>query len=476
MSDGLQDLLCNLPSVDRLLALLGPGLAGAPRALLIRGAREAVEAARRRTLETRDPRHTEETAVLEEAKRRVREALRPNLRRVVNGTGVVVHTNLGRSPLAPSVLAFIEETASGYSNLEFDLKKGGRGIRYSVVEPLVKELTGAEAALVVNNNAGAVFLCLKALAEGREVVVSRGELVEIGGAFRVPDVMAQSGALLREIGTTNRTHPRDYEAAIGENTAMLLKVHTSNFAVVGFTSSVSMAEVAGIAKRRGILAMEDLGSGNLVDFSAYGFAPEPTVQDAVASGADVVCFSGDKMLGGPQAGIIVGKNEVLDRVKHHPLNRALRIDKLTLAALEATLRLYRDPRAALEAVPVLAMLTAPETRIRRRAQKLAARLHSLGIPGLEVRVVRVTSRVGGGALPRQDLPSAACSLTLSGKSAARLEEALRGGDPPVIGRIENGGLLLDARTLTEKDIPLALRAVRAACQHLAASGTGPLAV
>lgn len=380
----------------------------------------------------------------------------PRLRRVINGTGVVLHTNLGRSPLPSSLTSRIAEIAACYSNLEFDLETGRRGSRYSHVEPLLCELTGAEAALVVNNNAAAVLLALSALSLGKETVVSRGELVEIGGSFRIPDVMAQSGAILKEVGTTNRTHPDDYLRAIGPETALLLKVHTSNYAVVGFTAEVSAGELCTIGKKHHLPVMADLGSGSLVDLAPFGLPGEPTVQDFIAAGVDVVTFSGDKMLGGPQAGIIVGRRELIGAMKKHPLLRALRVDKMTFAALEEVLRMYRDPRRAIEAIPTLRMLTLTRDELLARGRSLARRIRSRKIPGLSVAVTEGASQVGGGAHPLLELPSALLSLALEGFSPDRIEERLRGMEVPVIGRIQRGSFILDVRTLLDDDIPLLL--------------------
>ncbi|MFP4475224.1 MAG: L-seryl-tRNA(Sec) selenium transferase [Desulfatibacillaceae bacterium] len=452
MSEKIQEKLRVLPAVDQVLHDLGDEMAGIPKSVATKCVRRAVDEERAAVLAAPDTHEINRDAILDRARALVGEELRSNLRRTVNGTGVVIHTNLGRSLLAEEAVQAVMDVSRHYSNLEFDLAKGRRGSRYSAVEPLLVELTGAEAALVVNNNAGAVFLCLKALAEGRKVVVSRGELVEIGGSFRIPDVMAASGARLVEVGTTNRTHPGDYEGAVDEETGMFMKAHTSNFAVVGFTASVSVAELVEIARPRGILVMEDLGSGNLVDLSSRGFMKEPTVQEAVASGADVVTFSGDKMLGGPQAGIIVGKKAAVDRVKKHPLNRALRIDKMTLAAMEATLRLYRDPARAMAAVPTLAMLTASPEALRNRARRLCNRVRRLGRDGITARLVQVSSRVGGGSLPLQELPSHAVAVAIRGLGPNQVELAMRLGDPPVTGRIENDEYLLDVRTLGDDEL------------------------
>jgi len=339
-----------------------------------------------------------------------------------------------------------------YTNLEFDLASGLRGSRYSLVEKLLCELTGAEAALVVNNNAAAVLLVLETLAKGREVVVSRGQLVEIGGSFRVPEVMARSGAMLVEVGATNRTHPRDYENAVTEQTALLLKVHCSNFRIIGFTREVTLEELVRIGRQKEIPVMEDLGSGCFIDLSRFGLEKEPTVQEAVASGADVITFSGDKLLGGPQAGIILGRREIVERVKKNPLNRALRIDKFTLAGLEAVLRLYQDEQTAVAKIPTLAMIAAPVEALQRRAKRLAVRLKSLPAEVCGVRVVQTVARVGGGAMPEQNLPSRGVMLLPRRMSVNRLEILLRALDVPIIGRIEDDSMLLDMRTVADDEI------------------------
>jgi L-seryl-tRNA(Ser) seleniumtransferase len=371
-------------------------------------------------------------------------ARRPALRRVLNATGIVVHTNLGRAPLAPQALEHVLEVGRGYSNLEYDVRAGVRGSRQDHVAGILRRLTGAEAALVVNNNAGAVLLALAALAEGRDVIVSRGELIEIGDGFRIPDVLARSGARLVEVGTTNRTRAADYERAIGEQTALLLRVHQSNFRVVGFAEQPSLRELAGVAKRHSLPLLDDLGSGALVDLG-----DEPTARESLAAGADAVCFSGDKLLGGPQAGIVAGRADLVERLRRHPLHRALRIDKLGLAALEATLRLYLDPERALADVPVLRMLREDASAVHTRAERLADAV------GGEVE--ETVARVGGGALPLAELVSYACAIEES------LAAPLRGGEPPVVGIVRDGRLLLDCRTLADADVDDVAAAV-AACR------------
>ena len=380
---------------------------------------------------------------------------------MVNATGVVVHTNLGRSLLARRALERLIEINRTYSNLEYDLDVGARGSRYVHVDRILCELTGAEASLVVNNNAAAVLLCLQTMAAGREVVVSRGQLVEIGGSFRIPDVMARSGAILREVGATNKTHLHDYEGAITSETALLLKVHTSNFAVVGFHQEVPLKDLRELGDRYHLPVMEDLGSGSLVDYSRYGLPKEPTVQEALAEGVDLVTFSGDKLLGGPQAGIILGKAEFVERCRTNPTNRALRVDKLTLGALEATLELYREPEKALAEIPTLAMITAPYERLRERANRLATRLKKLGLARLEVSTVPGVSRVGGGAMPLSAPRTRLLQVAIKGMSPTRLEQSLRAGRPPIICRMEDGHLLMDVRTLVADDAAVVAQALAA---------------
>jgi L-seryl-tRNA(Ser) seleniumtransferase len=383
-----------------------------------------------------------------------------SLKRVVNGTGVVIHTNLGRSPLPEPVRQHLLDTAFGYSNLEFDLDKGARGSRHAHVEQLLCELTGAETALVVNNNAAAVLLALSSLAEGREVLVSRGELVEIGGSFRIPDVMRLSGAILTEVGTTNRTHPADYRKAVSPATALLLKVHQSNFAQTGFIAEVTAADLVRIGAESALPVMADLGSGSLVDLAPHLQCSEPTVQDYLREGVAVVTFSGDKLLGGPQAGIIVGSRNCLDPMRSHPLARAMRIDKMTLAALEGTLRLYRDEREALVQIPALRMLTRTLSELRLLGQTLHRRLRGV-LPGtVRLSLETGSSRVGGGALPLLELPTALIAVEMEGVSPHQLEARLRTGAIPVLGRISRNRFLLDLRTILDADIPLLIRALR----------------
>jgi L-seryl-tRNA(Ser) seleniumtransferase len=421
--------LRDLPSVDELATAVGDPLAvDAARAVLAQ-AREEIKAG----FEPGDLRARVEAEVAA-----VRE---PRLRRALNATGVVVHTNLGRAPLAAAALERVREVGRGYSNLEYDVTAGSRGSRQDHVAGVLRRLTGAEAALIVNNNAAAVLLALAALAEGREVVVSRGELIEIGDGFRIPDVLSRSGARLVEVGTTNRTRAADYEAAVRPETALLLRVHQSNFRLVGFTELPTVAELSRVANRHGIPLIDDLGSGVLVSVP-----DEPSVRESLDAGADLVCFSGDKLLGGPQAGIVVGRAELVERLRRHPLQRALRADKLTLAALEGTLGLYLDPERALREVPVLRMLLEPVASVRARAERLAGMVDSA--------VEETVGRVGGGALPLTELPSFACAVEES------LAGPLRAGETSVVGIVRDGRLLLDCRTLTDSEVDEVAEAVR----------------
>jgi len=453
--EGKRQLLRAIPKVDEVLDWLS-GSTGAPARLLKSTVRLVLEEKRQDILAgaivTADD--LSRQALLPVLRARLDFRMAPNLKTVINATGVVIHTNLGRSILPAISMEFLLRAACRYSNLEFNLASGRRGSRYALVEELLCELTGAEAGLVVNNNAAAVLLVLDTLAKGREVIVSRGQLVEIGGSFRIPEVMVKSGAKLVEVGATNRTHPRDYEAAVGPETALLLKVHTSNFRLIGFTAEVTLEELVLLGKRHGLPVMEDLGSGSLVDISRFGLPKEPTVGEVIRAGVDVVTFSGDKLLGGPQAGVILGRKEYIDAIKKNQLTRALRIDKLTLAALESVLRLYMDEEEAIATIPTLAMLAMSAPAIERRAKRLLRRLRkSLG-SSCRVTLVATRSRVGGGAVPEQGLDSWAVGLSPVDRTINELEKGLRSVSPPVVGRIENDLLLLDMRTVAEDEIPI----------------------
>ena len=450
-----------LPSVDQLVrAVAGrEELRGVSRPRVTATVREVLDGERRRILGARAAPADADTLAT-----RVVQSLAGgrafSLRPVINATGVVLHTNLGRALLSPAALERLHQVAAAYSNLELDIETKERGSRYSHVEKLVQRLTGAEDVLVVNNNAAAVLLALQTLAAGREVIVSRGELIEIGGEFRIPDIMRRSGARLVEVGATNRTHLRDYADAIGPDTALLLKVHTSNYRIVGFTSDVPSRELVELGRARGVPVMEDLGSGSLVDLRPWGFPYEPTVPEVVASGVDVVTFSGDKLLGGPQAGLIVGRRELVGALKKNPLNRALRVDKLTVAALEATLAGYEagNPR---ETVPTLRMLTEPLATVLARARRALAALTPAARKRLAAEIVKGLGQVGGGALPTVELPTAALALGTDAADARRLDVALRNTEPAVIGRIADDRLLLDFRTVLRADVAPLVRALTA---------------
>ena len=438
-----------LPSIDSLMAEspMAEALKTVPRSLLLEAAREEVAASRARLKRGAEVASTAELA--KRAAARAHAALQPLLLRVINATGIVLHTNLGRAPFAERARRAVDDVARGYSSLELDLTTGRRGDRGVGVARWLTRLTGAEAALAVNNGAGAVLLALSALATGRAVVVSRGELVEIGGSFRIPEILEKSGARLVEVGTTNRTRIQDYERALEKGgVGAILRVHPSNFRMEGFTARPTLAELAGLAHRHRVPLIEDLGSGALVDLAAlFGLEREPTVGESLADGADVVTFSGDKLLGGSQAGLIVGKRRAIDRIKADPLARALRLDKLALAALEATLPLYADPGRAAHEIPALAMLRVSEAELMERAEHLALALET-AIPGLASKVVRGEGEMGGGALPMRELPGWVVEVRIESRSPLELQTAARSADPPVIGIVRADAFRLDPRTLS----------------------------
>ena len=449
-----KELLRNLPKVDECISKISAEFNRKIPAMLVKlVVQKCIDSERQRILGNADNcrKKSDEDwqSVFHHA---LQKKMQPNLRRVINGTGVVIHTNLGRSLLSASATQALTQAGSHYTNLEYNLETGKRGSRYSLVEEIICELTGAEAALVVNNNAAAVLLVLESLARSKEVIVSRGQLVEIGGSFRIPDVMKKSGAILIEVGATNRTHLSDYEEAITGETALLLKVHTSNFRMVGFTSEVSAEEMVALARKNGLAVVEDLGSGCLIDLSTFGLPKEPTVQEVINAGVDVVTFSGDKLLGGPQAGIIAGKRAAIEKIKKNPLNRALRIDKFTLASLEDVLRNYYDTGLALKTIPTLAMLTQAPGDIKRKGRRLLRRLEEKISPACVVRLIPTMSRVGGGAMPEYSLASWAIELQPRQVSLNTLEQAFRLLPLPLIGRIENEGFLIDLRTVPENEI------------------------
>ncbi|MFZ2950519.1 MAG: L-seryl-tRNA(Sec) selenium transferase [Desulfuromonadaceae bacterium] len=445
--------ISSIPKVDKVLSLpaIMSLLETHPRPTVLTAVRNVLAALRIDSVDGKLSAALDEELlsglIVNELERIIAPALHP----VVNGTGVVIHTNLGRSLLAESACRQMQEVARRYSNLEMDMATGERGERYVHVESLLCELTGAEAALVVNNNAAAVLLALSGIAAGKEVVVSRGELVEIGGSFRIPDVMRLSGGILKEVGTTNRTHLKDYQAAISPETALLLKVHTSNFSVVGFTAEVSVDQLVQCGSAAGLPVMADIGSGSLLDLSRYGITGETPVQEYLKAGVDVITCSGDKMLGGPQAGIILGTREIVARLRKNQLLRALRIDKLTLAALEATLRLYRDEREAVAEIPTLRMLTLQPAALKVKASSWIRRLRPKIPASVNLMVVAGNSQVGGGSLPLLDLPTFLLSVAAEGWSPRRIDAAFRGRKIPVLGRIQKGQYLLDLRTLQDAD-------------------------
>ncbi len=460
----LQNLLRTLPGVDVVLeqTAVDPALSDVPRSVLLNSIRNAIGFLRDAIRNDPDSFSINDvtiSTIADRVKILVKAAMTENLVTVVNATGVVIHTNLGRSLLAPDAVRHLIEVATRYSNLEFNLATGKRGSRYSAVEEIICEISGAESAIVVNNNAAAVLLALDTVAKDREVIVSRGELVEIGGSFRIPDVMAKSGGILKEVGTTNRTHRVDYERAITENTGLLLKVHTSNYAIVGFTAGVSLTEMVELGAKHHLPVMEDLGSGTFIDFKSYGLMKEPTVQESVTAGVDIITFSGDKLLGGPQGGIIIGKRDRIDQIKKNPLTRALRIDKLTLAALESTLRLYRDEAKAVANIPTLYMMTCPFQEIEKKATHLIERLKTIQDTRFSVDVMESVSKVGGGSLPLLELPTRCVGIRIKDMSAARIDAQLRKQSPPVIGRIGDEIFLMDMRTVMPDEIDILFRAI-----------------
>jgi len=444
--------LRTLPSVGSLLE--SPELSSyqgrAPHAVLASAAREAIAAARASLAGRAGAPPREE--ILRDAVRRVDQALRPAPLPVINATGIVIHTNLGRAVLPEEAVRAVAEAARRYSDLELTLTTGARGSRMAHVEPLLTELLGAEAALVVNNNAAAMLLALNTFSLGKEAVVSRGQLVEIGGSFRIPEILVRAGALLREVGTTNKTRLRDYERAIGPGTGLLLRVHPSNFAMVGFTEEPTRKELVALARKKRLPLVEDIGSGALIDFARWGLPAEPIAREAIAEGVSVVCFSGDKLLGGPQAGILAGKKKLIQAMKQNPMARALRVDKLTLAALVATLRLYRDPEKAATGIPTLRMLGEPAQSVRARAEQILRALGADRASQGRAEVVACTTEVGGGAMPLARVPSFALALRPARGRVEDLARSLRTGPDPVIGRIESGRLLLDLRTVDRDEL------------------------
>jgi L-seryl-tRNA(Ser) seleniumtransferase len=452
MAKQVANVLREIPSVDRLLKhpRCQVLLTRYNREYVTQKCRQALEQLRAAIRKGESPPTTDD-AVISEVEARIAAESRPGHVRVINATGTILHTNLGRALLAPEAIEAIGAVGRYPVNLEFDLASGKRGRREETLQSLLIELTGAEAATVVNNNAAAVLLGLNTLAQGKEVIVSRGELIEIGGAFRIPEIMAKSGAILKEVGSTNRTHPADYENAIGENTALLLKVHTSNYKVVGFTAEVSLEELVAIGKRRKLPVMEDLGSGALIDLSRYGLPKEPLVAERIAAGADIVTFSGDKILGGPQAGLMAGKKDIIGRVNKNHLQRALRCGKLTLAALEATLRLYRQAHDITQAIPTLRAFTRSPAEIRATGEQAAAQLRRALGAEFAIHLEESTSQIGSGALPTEELPTFVLAITHDHLNATVIATTFRGANPPIIGRIKDDRFMLDLRTIFDPD-------------------------
>lgn len=454
-------LLRNLPKIDELLKedKLNYALNTSSRIIILEAARKVIDCYRGKLLKEEIEGYSKEE-IIEEILKEINKKSLSNLRKVINATGVIIHTNLGRSILCKEAVKNVMNVCESYSNLEYNLEKGSRGTRYEHIEQLITRLTGAEAALVVNNNAAAVMLALNTLCNDKEAIVSRGELVEIGGSFRVPDVMRFSGAKLVDVGTTNRTHLYDYENYINENTGVLLKVHTSNFKILGFTESVSLEEMAALGDKYNIPVMEDIGSGTLIDFSKYGLSYEPTVQASVKNGIDVVTFSGDKMLGGPQVGIIVGKKKYIDEMKKNQLTRALRIDKITLAALEGTLKMYLDESLAVEKIPTLYMILSDEKTHEKRAYELSERLKKELNDNWRIKVDKDYSMVGGGSMPEEKINTYVVKIKNSVYKPVQLEEILRKNEPPIIIRISKDEIIMDLRTIYDKDFEIIVEALK----------------
>ncbi len=466
MDDKRKELLRGLPKIDEVIGLLEKQNMGekASKEIVLAICRDVVQKLRDQILTVSDkqlPALSSDTeAVAEKVEGLIHDLYRYKLKRLVNATGVILHTNLGRAPLCPEALDRILEVGKGYSNLEFDLEQGVRGLRYDHVTRLICVLTGAEDALIVNNNAAAVLLTLNTLADKKEAIVSRGELIEIGGEFRIPDVMTKSNSILREVGTTNRTRLSDYEKAIGPDTGVILKVHTSNYRIVGFTEEAELIPLVALGKQRGIPVFDDLGSGCLIDLAAHGLQHEPTVREVLATDVDVVTFSGDKLLGGPQAGIIVGKKDIIAKIKKNPLNRALRIDKFTLAALEATLMHYLAPEAVPRTLRSLKALTEPQADVKKRARKLVQKLKRVNIPDLTFEIREDVAAAGGGSLPTQDIPTIVVAVKSANMTTSRVEAKLRQAAVPIIVRVNESEILLDLRTVSEDEFGFVVDGLR----------------
>ncbi|MFH0812723.1 MAG: L-seryl-tRNA(Sec) selenium transferase [Pseudomonadota bacterium] len=460
-----KDFLRFIPSVNELLsqAPIQELLKAFPRRLVLTTIREEVENYRQEILtngqESFVSKETNAKMLVQRITDQVQKNAHFTLRKVINATGIIIHTNLGRAPLSSKMLEHLCTIAEGYCNLEYDLEKGERGSRYQHVDKILQELSGAESAIVVNNNAAAVLVALTTLAKSREVVISRGELIEIGGSFRLPDIMRQSGCILKEVGTTNRTKISDYEQAISEETALLLSAHTSNYRILGFTEQVPLKELVELGHLHNLPVMKDLGSGNFVDLSQFGMEDEPTVPRTLESGVDVVTFSGDKLLGGPQAGIILGKGKYLDQIKRNPLLRAIRVDKFTVAALEVTLREYLDVDKAIQSIPVLRMLTCPLEEIKKKAVTLFRGVRKRCLDSYEISMEDDYSQAGGGSLPLQQIPTRVITLIPRSFSVAELDTRLRKFQPPIVARVSQERLIIDLRTVFFSEISIIIEAL-----------------
>ncbi len=456
----IQEKLSKLPQVNECLnSEYGQRwLNSYYRTIVIRSIREVIDSKRKEVIDGASP-DLSLDALAGNIESVIKKHSAYKLRPLINASGVVIHTNLGRSLLSDKAIYNVVATAGSYSNLEYEISKGKRGKRYSHIKDIITELTGAEDAIVVNNNAAAVLMCLDTFARGKEVIVSRGELVEIGGSFRVPEVMNASGAILREVGTTNKTHLHDYANAVCGNTGLLMKVHQSNYKIIGFTEEVSIERLSKVGKEFGIPVVDDLGSGSIISLEKYGIYDEPTVQDVIKQGADIVTFSGDKLLGGPQAGIIVGKKKLIEIIQKNPMLRAMRIDKMTFAALEATFMQYLDEEKALKDIPTVRMLTQSKDTIKKRAQKIASKLRKAISGSAGIEILPDQSRAGGGSLPEADFPTYVVSVKPLNMSINALEKKLRLGAPPVIARIKEDVLLLDAMTVQDKEVTILINCV-----------------
>ena len=470
--DKKTNLYSKLPKVDEIISQIEKNtnlLSNIPRDIIVESIREEIDILRKQiSLNNIKPEKLNKSIneIVNIITIKADNKLKYKLRKVINATGVIIHTNLGRSVISKKIMENVTDVITNYSNLEFDLESGKRGSRYSHLVDIITRVTGAESAIVVNNNAAAVLLVLSSIAKDKEVVVSRGELVEIGGSFRIPDVMEQSRAKLVDVGTTNKTHLWDYENAIGEDTKAFLKVHTSNYRILGFTSSVKLDEMVELGKKYNIPVIEDLGSGVLVDLSKYGLQYEPTVQESLKAGADIVTFSGDKLLGGPQAGIIVGKKKYIDVMRKNPLNRAFRVDKFTIAALEATLKLFLSESKAVENIPTLRMITMSLVELEKRADKLFHMINKNPLDRYNIQIVDEFSQVGGGSMPLEEIPTKAIMISAKSGSITKLEKYLKLYDVPIITRLYKESLYIDVRTILEDDYDIVVNGLEYAFANI----------